>query len=80
MSPTAIHSNGHHDSFAMPAAATNGNGVADQSNVHPSARRAPAGGLIKVESDSTVYEDGGIKAKFTDRGANVTSKSERRDQ
>jgi len=67
MSPTALAANGHHDSFSLP------NGSVDQSKVHPSARRSPAGGLIKVESDSTVYVDGGIKARFTDRGADVVS-------
>lgn len=67
MSPTALAANGHYDSFSVPT------GKVDQSNVHPSARRTPADGLIKVESDSTVYVDGGIKAKFTDRGANVVS-------
>ncbi|TXT07219.1 hypothetical protein VHUM_03389 [Vanrija humicola] len=65
MSPTALHVNGHHDSFALP------NGAVDQSKVHPSARRAPEGGLIQVDSETTVYENGGIKARFTDRGANV---------
>jgi myo-inositol-1-phosphate synthase len=66
MSPTALATaEGHHDSFSLPAQ--------DQSKVHPSARRAPAGGLVKVDSDSTVYVEGGIKAKFTDRGANVVS-------
>jgi myo-inositol-1-phosphate synthase len=65
MSPAALHINGHHDSFSVP------NGSANQANVHPSARRAPAGGLIKVDSDNTVYEDGGIKARYTDRGADV---------
>ncbi|WVO20204.1 uncharacterized protein IAS62_001497 [Cryptococcus decagattii] len=63
MSPTALNARGHYDSFSLPAQ--------DQSQVHPSARRAPEGGLIKVESDSTVYEADGIKAKFTDRGASV---------
>ncbi|KJE03613.1 myo-inositol-1-phosphate synthase [Cryptococcus gattii NT-10] len=63
MSPTALNARGHHDSFSLPAQ--------DQSQVHPSARRAPEGGLIKVENDSTVYEADGIKAKFTDRGASV---------
>lgn len=63
MSPTALNARGHHDSFSLPAQ--------DQSQIHPSARRAPEGGLIKVESDSTVYEADGIKAKFTDRGASV---------
>jgi myo-inositol-1-phosphate synthase len=67
MSPAALHINGHHDSFSVP------NGSANQANVHPSARRAPAGGLIKVDSDNTVYEDGGIKARYTDRGADVVS-------
>lgn len=60
---------GHHDSFSLPA---NGGG---QAKVHPSAKRSPDGGLIKVESDDTTYEAEGIKAKFTDRGATVTSQS-----
>ncbi|WVQ79083.1 hypothetical protein IAT38_001177 [Cryptococcus sp. DSM 104549] len=64
MSPTALDAApGHHDSFSLPAQ--------DQSKVHPSARRTPEGGLIKVESEATVYEEGGIRAKFTDRGAEV---------
>lgn len=67
MSPAALHVNGHHDSFTVP------NGSVNQAKVHPSARRAPAGGLIKVESENTVYEDGGIKARYTDRGADVVS-------
>lgn len=66
MSPTALDARGHNDSFSLPAQ--------DQSEVHPSARRTPEGGLIKVESDSTVYEADGIKAKFTDRGASVISR------
>ena len=66
MAPTALHVNGHHDSFSVP------NGAANIA-VHPSARRAPAGGLIRVESDNTVYEDEGIKARYTDRGAAVVS-------
>ena len=66
MSPTALDACDHHDSFSLPAQ--------DQSKVHPSARRTPEGGLIKVESDSTVYEADGIKAKFTDRGASVISR------
>ncbi|AFR97744.1 myo-inositol-1-phosphate synthase [Cryptococcus neoformans] len=68
MSPTALDACDHHDSFSLPAQ--------DQSKVHPSARRTPEGGLIKVESDSTVYEADGIKAKFTDRGASVIKGSD----
>ncbi|ODN76595.1 hypothetical protein L202_05252 [Cryptococcus amylolentus CBS 6039] len=63
MSPTAIDAPTHHDSFTLPAQ--------QDSKVHPSARRTPEGGLIKVDSDSTIYENDGIKAKFTDRGAEV---------
>lgn len=69
MSPTALEAPGHHDSFSLPA--TEVNGV----KVHPSARRSPEGGLIKVESEDVVYEGDEIRAKFTDRGAAVTSKS-----
>lgn len=64
MAPTALHTNGHHDSFTLPPVS--------EIKVHPSARRAPEGGLIKVEGESTVYDSEGIKAKFTDRGAEVT--------
>jgi len=72
MSPTAINAPGRHDSFALPL---NGNGVRDSSvPVHPSAKRSPEGGLIKVEGDGVVYEAEGVRAKFTDRGADVTSK------
>ncbi|WWC68616.1 uncharacterized protein I206_102546 [Kwoniella pini CBS 10737] len=67
MSPTALDPvAGHHDSFSLPN--TNGNRGA---KVHATARRSPEGGLIKVESDSTKYEEGGIRAKYTDRGADV---------
>ena len=66
MSPTAIDAPGHHDSFALPT------GHAELS-VHPSAKRGPEGGLIKVEADDVVYEAEGVRAKFTDRGAEVTS-------
>lgn len=71
MSPTAINVPDHHDSFALP---TNGN-HSSQASVHPSARRAPEGGLIKVEGDDVSYEAEGVRAKFTDRGADVTSES-----
>jgi myo-inositol-1-phosphate synthase len=70
MSPTAINVPGHHDSFALPA---QNNGAAVSAPVHASARRAPEGGLIKVEGDDVVYEAEGVRAKFTDRGADVTS-------
>ncbi|WVN90757.1 uncharacterized protein L203_106000 [Cryptococcus depauperatus CBS 7841] len=63
MSPTALDILGHYDSFTLPPR--------DQAKIHPSARRTPEGGLIKVDSESTVYEDEGIRAKFTDRGAEV---------
>ncbi|GMK55325.1 hypothetical protein CspeluHIS016_0203810 [Cutaneotrichosporon spelunceum] len=72
MSPAALHINGHHDSFSVP------NGSVSQVKVHPSARRAPAGGLIKVDSDNTLYEDGGIKARYTDRGADVVKDADGR--
>lgn len=66
MSPTAVGSTpGHHDSFSLPDVA--------EIKVHPSAKRSPDGGLIKVESEDTVYEADGIRAKYTDRGAEVTS-------
>lgn len=69
MSPVALESaNGHHDSFTMPP-----QGVVDQSKVHASARRAMEGGLIKVESEGTKYEEDGIRAVYTDRGAEVVS-------
>ena len=71
MSPTALEAPGHHDSFSLPSTGGN-NGV----KVHPSARRSPEGGLIKVESDDVVYEGDEIRAKFTDRGASVTSESD----
>ncbi|WRT65719.1 uncharacterized protein IL334_002667 [Kwoniella shivajii] len=72
MSPTALNPvQGHHDSFSLPSGGvTNGTGV-NQTKVHASARRTPEGGLIKVESDSTKYEEEGIRAIFTDRGADV---------
>lgn len=65
MSPTALDVPGHHDSFALPA---------NDVKVHSSAKRSPEGGLITVESDDVVYEGGEIRAKYTDRGAHVTSK------
>lgn len=76
MSPIALNNstNGHNDSFVAPASAR----AANNTKVHPSARRAPEGGLIKVDSENTVYEDGGIKAKYTDRGANVVKDADGR--
>lgn len=68
MSPTALEAPGHHDSFSLPRE------VKDV-KVHASARRSPEGGLIKVESEDVVYDEGEIRAKFTDRGAAVTSES-----
>jgi myo-inositol-1-phosphate synthase len=66
MSPTAVDTmSGHHDSFSLPSQ--------EAVKVHASARRSPDGGLIKVESESTVYDEEGIRAKFVDRGAEVTS-------
>ncbi|GFZ42540.1 Inositol-3-phosphate synthase [Saitozyma sp. JCM 24511] len=65
MSPTAVGStNGHLDSFTLPAQG--------EVKVHATAKRSPEGGLIQVESESTVYEEDGIRAKFVDRGAAVT--------
>ncbi|OCF43359.1 myo-inositol-1-phosphate synthase [Kwoniella heveanensis CBS 569] len=72
MSPTALNPvPGHHDSFVLPSTNDNGHANGVEAKVHASARRTPEGGLIKVESDSTVYGEDGIKAKFTDRGAEV---------
>jgi myo-inositol-1-phosphate synthase len=67
MSPTALDVPGHHDSFALPQV--------NDVKVHSSAKRSPEGGLITVESDDVVYESGEIRAKYTDRGAHVTSMS-----
>ena len=66
MPPAAVGlTPGHHDSFSLPQRVDD--------DVHPSATRGPSGGLIKVESESTVYGDDVISARFTDRGAEVTS-------
>ncbi|KAK1927564.1 putative inositol-3-phosphate synthase [Papiliotrema laurentii] len=73
MSPTAINAPGHHDSFALPSAQAE-----EQASVHPSARRGPEGGLIKVEGDDVAYEAEGVRAKFTDRGASVTKTADGR--
>lgn len=70
MSPTALEAPGHHDSFSLPNQEVNG------TKVHPSAKRSLEGGLIKVESEDVVYEGDEIRAKFTDRGAAVTSGSD----
>lgn len=45
-------------------------------DVHATARRTPEGGLLKVESEGTVYDDakGEIRARFTDKGVACTSK------
>jgi hypothetical protein len=67
MSPTALDAPGHHDSFSLPR------GGEEQVKVHSSAKRSPEGGLITVESDDVVYDESEIKAKYTDRGAHVTS-------
>lgn len=67
MSPTALEAPGHHDSFSLP------DQRASEAKVHPSARRSPEGGLIEVESEDVVYDEGEIRARFTDRGAAVTS-------
>jgi hypothetical protein len=68
MSPTAVGSTpGHLDSFTLPSQG--------EVKVHATAKRSPEGGLIQVESESTVYEEDGIRAKFVDRGAAVTSES-----
>lgn len=71
MSPTAIHSDNHHDSFTLPAS----NGREEVKNVHASAKRGPEGGLLQVEGEGVVYEAEGVRAKYTDRGADVTSES-----
>ncbi|KAL7419547.1 Myo-inositol-1-phosphate synthase [Cryptotrichosporon argae] len=63
MAPTALDIKDHHDSFSLPTT-----GGAD---VHPTARRSPEGGLIRVDAESTRYSDEGIKAVYTDRGASV---------
>lgn len=67
MSPTALDAPGHHDSFALPR-------ESEQVKVHSSAKRSPEGGLITVESEDVVYDESEIRAKYTDRGAHVTSK------
>ena len=51
--------------------------LGDDVTVHPSARRSPEGGLIEVQGDDVVYEQEGVRARFTDRGAHVTSESSR---
>jgi len=66
MSPTALDVPGHHDSFSLPRGG-------DDVKVHSSAKRSPEGGLIKVESEDVVYDESEIRAKYTDRGAHVTS-------
>lgn len=74
MPPTALDPkvvSGHHDSFTLPESAKAG------VKVHPSAARAPEGGLFKVEGEDTAYEEEGIRAKFVDRGAEVTRESRR---
>jgi myo-inositol-1-phosphate synthase len=66
----ALHSKvseGHHDSFTLPQGKV-------EVDVHPSAARAPEGGVFRVESEDTKYEETGIRAKFVDRGAEVTRK------
>jgi myo-inositol-1-phosphate synthase len=68
MSPTALDVPGHHDSFSLPRGG-------DDVKVHSSAKRSPEGGLIKVESEDVVYDESEIRAKYTDRGAHVTSTS-----
>lgn len=73
MSPVALDAPEHRDSFTLPSVMpreTNNTGV------HASARRSPEGGLIKVDSEDTVYQDGSIRSKFVDRGAEVTSELE----
>lgn len=44
-------------------------------HVHASAKRSPEGGLLKVESEDTVYDADGIRAKYIDRGVEVASMS-----
>jgi len=69
MSPTALAVEGHHDSFTLPSSQV----IRGDGKVHTSAKRSPEGGLIKVEGEGTSYEEEGIRAKFTDRGAHVSS-------
>jgi hypothetical protein len=47
-------------------------------DVHATARRTPEGGLLKVESEGTVYDDakGEIRARFTDKGVACTSEQQ----
>lgn len=74
MSPTALDPkviDGHHDSFTLPNVKE---GEEKGREVHPSAARAPEGGIFKVESEDTKYEEEGIRARFVDRGAEVTRK------
>ena len=80
MSPTAVNMPGHHDSFSLPSANANGNGHANSNGnghvdarpVHATAKRGPEGGSVRVEAAGVRYEQDGIKAEFTDRGASVT--------
>lgn len=74
MSPTALDAPEHHDSFTLPSGSAQP--AASNDDVHASARRSPAGGLIKVDSEDTVYDEEGITSRFTDRGAEVTSEFE----
>ena len=70
MSPIALDpkaGNGHHDSFSLPTEMKD-----KDSKVHASAARSPEGGLFKVESEDTTYEEDAIRARFVDRGAEVT--------
>ena len=67
MSPSVVGpTSGHHDSVILPG----GNGG---DKAHASTKRSPEGGLIRVQSEGTAYEEDGIRARFTDKGAEVTS-------
>ena len=82
MSPTVVDTPGHHDSFSHPSGNGNGHangltngddqGHVDQRPVHATAKRGPEGGAIRVDAAGVTYEQDGIKAEFTDRGASVT--------
>ena len=62
------------DSFA-PAPVGNGNGHANDGQVHASARRTPDGGAFTVQADGTRYDEDGIRARYVDRGDTVTRTS-----
>lgn len=67
MAPVALDPNNSvngHDSFSLPAT--------QEKMVHASARYTPKGGAFKVQADGTTYEEDGIRAKYVDRGSEVT--------